>query len=190
MTSQCSNWPQAGWSRDQILVGGKIFHTHPDWPWGPPSLLYDVYWVFFLGVKWPGHGIDHPPSTSARAKGRVQLYLYSPSGPSRPVLEWTLPFTFYTTLPMDTNTNVFVFTDHWCLYDKVSGLFGSPNPVFPYKALPLPIAVLSFKRGFQDCNLCKYYRFCCTVFLIMNLLKSYTRTGLQKIVLLFPGDFR
>jgi len=20
--------------------GGKIFHTHPDWPWGPPSLLH------------------------------------------------------------------------------------------------------------------------------------------------------
>jgi len=25
--------------------GDEIFHTHPDWPWGPPSLLYKGYWV-------------------------------------------------------------------------------------------------------------------------------------------------
>jgi len=39
----------------------------------------------FLGVKWPGHG-DHPPPTSAKVKERVELYLYSHSGPSRPVI--------------------------------------------------------------------------------------------------------
>jgi hypothetical protein len=32
------------------------------------------------GVKWPGRGVDHPPPSS-------------PSGPSWPVLGWTLPFT-------------------------------------------------------------------------------------------------
>jgi hypothetical protein len=26
--------------------GGKIFRTHPDRLWGPPSLLYNGYWVF------------------------------------------------------------------------------------------------------------------------------------------------
>jgi hypothetical protein len=29
--------------------GGEIFRTHPDWPWGPPSLLYNGYWVFSWG---------------------------------------------------------------------------------------------------------------------------------------------
>jgi hypothetical protein len=29
--------------------GGEIFHTHPDTPWGPPSLLYNGYWVFPMG---------------------------------------------------------------------------------------------------------------------------------------------
>jgi hypothetical protein len=43
------------------------------------------------GVKWPGRGGDHPPSSSARVKERVELYLYSPSDPSRPVLGRTLP---------------------------------------------------------------------------------------------------
>ena len=33
---------QAGW----ILVGERFFHTHPDWPWGSPSLLYNEYRVF------------------------------------------------------------------------------------------------------------------------------------------------
>jgi len=25
---------------------GEIFQTRPDWPWGPPSLLYNGYQVF------------------------------------------------------------------------------------------------------------------------------------------------
>jgi hypothetical protein len=31
------------------------------------------------GVKQPGHGINHSPSSSAEVKKRVELYLYSPS---------------------------------------------------------------------------------------------------------------
>jgi hypothetical protein len=45
----------------------------------------------FPGVKRPGRGVDHPPPSSAEVKERVELYLYSPSGPSWPVLGWTLP---------------------------------------------------------------------------------------------------
>jgi len=41
----------------------------------------------FLGVKRPGCGVDHPPSSSAEAKKSVELYLYSPSLPSWSVLE-------------------------------------------------------------------------------------------------------
>ena len=38
------------------------------------------------GVKRPGRGVDHPPPSSAEVKERVELYLYSPFGPSLPVL--------------------------------------------------------------------------------------------------------
>jgi len=41
----------------------------------------------FLGIKWPGHGVDHPHPSSAEVKERVELYLFFPSGPSWPVLE-------------------------------------------------------------------------------------------------------
>jgi hypothetical protein len=36
----------------------------------------------FPGVKRPGRGADHPPPFSAEVEGRVELFLYSPSGPS------------------------------------------------------------------------------------------------------------
>jgi len=39
----------------------------------------------FLGVKQQGHGVDHPPVSSTKVKERVELYLYSPSGPFWPV---------------------------------------------------------------------------------------------------------
>jgi hypothetical protein len=39
----------------------------------------------FPGVKRPGRGFDHPPSSIAEVKEGVELYLYSPNGPSLPV---------------------------------------------------------------------------------------------------------
>jgi hypothetical protein len=74
--------------------GGEIFRTRPDRPWRPPGLLYNGYRASFPEVKRPGRGVDHPPSSSARVKERVELYLYSPSGPSWPVLGRTLPYLY------------------------------------------------------------------------------------------------
>jgi len=37
---------RAGRSGDRIPVWGEIFRTCPDRPWGPPSLLYNVYRLF------------------------------------------------------------------------------------------------------------------------------------------------
>jgi len=36
----------------------------------------------FPGVKWPRRSVYHPPPSIAEVEGRVELYLYSPSGPS------------------------------------------------------------------------------------------------------------
>ena len=76
---------------------GEISCSHPDRPWSPPSLLYNGYRVSFPGVKRLGRGVDHPPPSSARVKERVELYLYSPSGLTWPVLGRTLPFSLTIT---------------------------------------------------------------------------------------------
>ena len=60
--------------------------THPSsWTWIPR---------LFPGVKRPGRCVNHPPSCSSEVKERVELYLYSPSGPSWPVLGRHLPLPF------------------------------------------------------------------------------------------------
>ena len=50
----------------------------------------------FPEVKLPGRCVDHPPPPSAEVKERVELYLYSTSGPSWPVLGWTLPLPLHS----------------------------------------------------------------------------------------------
>jgi hypothetical protein len=37
---------------------GRIFRTCPARPWGPPSLLYNGYWVFPGGKERPGRDAD------------------------------------------------------------------------------------------------------------------------------------
>jgi hypothetical protein len=82
-----------GWRvRGSNPGGGEIFRTRPDRSWGPPNLLYNGHRVSFPEVKRPGRVVDHPPLSGAEVKERVDLYLYSPSGPSWPVVRWTLPF--------------------------------------------------------------------------------------------------
>jgi len=47
--------------------------------------------VSFPRVMRLGRDVDHPSLSSAEVKERIWLYLYSPCGPSWPVLGWTLP---------------------------------------------------------------------------------------------------
>ena len=64
---------------------GDIFLTRPDHPSGPTSLLCTGYRVF-LGTKAAGAWRLPPTPSSAEVKARVELYLYSPSGASWPVI--------------------------------------------------------------------------------------------------------
>ena len=63
-----------------------FFRTRPDRPWSPHSLLQNWFRVSFPGIKQPGRGDDHPLPSTPEVQERVQLYVYSPSGSSWPVL--------------------------------------------------------------------------------------------------------
>ena len=90
---KCVDKKATSWTVRGSNPGGvQISHTRPDQSWGPPSLLYNGYRVYFPGVKRPGRGVNHSPPSSVEVKERVVLYLYSPSGPSCLVLGRNLLF--------------------------------------------------------------------------------------------------
>ena len=41
---------------------------------------YKMATASFTGVKRPRRGVDHPLPSSSEVEGRVELYIYSPSG--------------------------------------------------------------------------------------------------------------
>ena len=65
----------------------------------------------FLGVKRPVRGADHPPPSKRSGHERVELYLYSPSGPLWPVIGRTFTFTF---LLRSTTLILFVVLQMFC----------------------------------------------------------------------------
>ena len=71
--------------------GCEIFRTRPDRPWGLPSLLYNGYRVFPGGKAAGAQLLTTPSPSKCRGQERVGLYLYSPSGPSWPVMGAPLP---------------------------------------------------------------------------------------------------
>ena len=81
---------------------GEIFRNPPDGP-GPP-------WV-----KRPGRGVDYLPQPSAEVNERVELYIYSHSGPSWPVLGRTL------LLPLPLELKKYIYYQHQC------SVFGSKS---------------------------------------------------------------
>jgi len=75
---------QYRWSGDRIPVGARFsapIQTSP----GPHLSSCTVGTGSFPGVKRPGRVVDHPPPYSAEIKERIELYVYSTSGPSWPV---------------------------------------------------------------------------------------------------------
>ena len=81
---------QAGRSGDRIPVEARFSAPVQTGPEAHPASYTMGTWSF-SGVERPGRGVDHPTPSSAEVKERGELYFYSPSGPSWPVLGWNLP---------------------------------------------------------------------------------------------------
>jgi hypothetical protein len=45
----------------------------------------------FLGVKWLGYGVDHPPCSTAEVANGLELYLHLPTVPAQALQGVTLP---------------------------------------------------------------------------------------------------
>jgi hypothetical protein len=70
-----------GWTvRGSNPGGDDIFSTAQTGPGAHPA-IYTMGTESFPGVKQSRRGVDHAPSSSAEVKERIELYLYSFSGP-------------------------------------------------------------------------------------------------------------
>jgi len=76
---------RAGRSGDRFLVVARFSAPVQTGPRAHPA-PYTMNIGSFPLVKWPGRGVDHPPTSSAEVKERVELYLYSPSLTAWPVI--------------------------------------------------------------------------------------------------------
>lgn len=82
-----------------------------EWPWGPPS-LYNLYWGYLVGVKWPCHGIDHPSSSNVR----IEKVRHTSSSPLW--LHWHV-MAWYLTL----NSVLRQFTSFWTAHVHMCNVF-------------------------------------------------------------------
>ena len=83
------SFTMTGWTvRSSNPSRGELFLTVQNSPQAyPPCNTMGT--GSFARVLQPRHGIDHPPLSGAKVQGRVQLYLYSRSVPSRHVIGQT-----------------------------------------------------------------------------------------------------
>jgi len=60
----------------------SLCHIRPEWPWGPPRVLYNEHWSPFLGEKRPGGGVCGGAYHSPPSKAEVQSgYSYNSTTP-------------------------------------------------------------------------------------------------------------
>ena len=83
--SRYSDLLRAGRSGDRIPVRARFSALVQTGP-GAHTASCTMGTGSFPGVKRPGRGVEHPSPSSAVVKERIELYLYSPSGPSWSVL--------------------------------------------------------------------------------------------------------
>ena len=105
----------------ESFLAGEIYHNRPYRPWGAPNLLYNGYRVF-PGGKAAGMWLWPPTPSSAKVKERAQLYLYSPSGLSWPILGWYLPLPLQLVIWVDNKSGFnlnFVFTIPGCFLNSI-----------------------------------------------------------------------
>ena len=120
-------------SGDWIPVGARFSAPVQTVPAAHPASCTIVTGSF----PGAGRGVDHPPPSSAEVKERVELYLYSPHGPSWPVVGWTLLYLY--------------------LYPYVFSRINSEYGIFQgVKELPVSCACTGDNNGQSETNTSSY----------------------------------
>ena len=73
--------------------GVEIFHNRSERPWGPPSLLYNIYRVFFGGKGGRGLALISHPHLAPRLK-KEQSYISTPTPSLRGLFQGDLYLYF------------------------------------------------------------------------------------------------
>ena len=95
------------------LVMREILTTCQDWPVDPHKLIYKAYRKIF-SLKF---GVFSPLLTSAEEKGRLKLFLYSPSGMLEGKFYYYLGLLFYNISLIPDNIWIFhVMNKEICLF--------------------------------------------------------------------------
>jgi hypothetical protein len=98
---------------DRIPVGSRFFPSVQNSPGGHPASC-KMGTESLPGVKRPGRGTDHPPSSSAEVKKIVELCLYSPFGPSG-LFGGTVTFYLYPLKYLDSLHQLLTLSVHQLL---------------------------------------------------------------------------
>ena len=112
--------------RDQIPLVARFFAPVQTSPGAHP--IYRE-WIpgYFPEVNWPGRRLNHSSLSSSKVKEIVELYLYSPSRSSWPVIGRTVPFypsivpiffVPYIAIPTHTGSGRSVCHDTGCAVTK------------------------------------------------------------------------
>ena len=113
---RCSDLLRAGRSGDRIPAEAR-FSAPLQTGHGAHPASCTMRTASSPGVNRPGRGVFHPPPSSAEFEERVELYIYSPSGPSWPVLGWPLHLPFIikllSTIRVENIENVCQYSDSW-----------------------------------------------------------------------------
>jgi hypothetical protein len=145
---------RAGRSGDRIPVGARYPAPVQIGP-GADTAYYTTGTGSFPGVTRPGHGVDHAPPSCVEVKERVQLYLYSPAGPSWSVLQWTL-----TLIILISSCRIFTY---WRLTEVTSErlfvwICGFYSDIRYFEVLPCPALA---SEGCQlNCCCIQWHFFC------------------------------
>ena len=107
-----------------VPIGARFSESVQTGPAFHPA-SYTMGAGFFPGVKQPGRGVDHPPPSSTEVKERIQLYIYSPSGSSWPVLGWT--WTFLLQIVVTSRAREFLIFPSNMVYPALLPLMLTPR---------------------------------------------------------------